>query len=150
MVPVYNTDDPSSFTTENLITTEIEAEIHKAIQLWIKQYLTPEVLNEAVIDGYIEGAEIIKVDDFDDLSDYGDLKITFLDNTPDDKQPETLVEIKRLVPEDEEVIEVIEETSDIVEIEETIPTMQEEDENGEEGNHNSSDDVTEEDSDEVP
>lgn len=123
MIPVYNTEDPNEFTKENLITQQIEAELHRAIKLWSKQYLSEESLNEAILNNYIPEVDVIKVEGFDDIGDYGDIKITYLDNSLENKQPEILVEIIRLRHNDEPIEIKVEKKE-----EEPIPPMESDDE----------------------
>lgn len=57
------------------ITLAIEEQIHNAIQQWIKYNLSEETLNEVILTNSVPDFEFLTVDEFTELSDYGDLKI---------------------------------------------------------------------------
>lgn len=111
MSKVYTEDDPEKFTAEHDITEQVEAEFHKGLMMWVAQHLTAEELNEAFLNQYIQGFELMGVDGYDDLVDYGEFKVTILDHSKENKQPELLVDIRNSlltgaeVPLGEEVVE---------------------------------------------
>ena len=62
---------------ENEETTKImEEQIHNAIIQWIKEQLNEYMLNEVIFDNAIPNFDFVGVEEYDDLGDYGNIKIT--------------------------------------------------------------------------
>ena len=92
MQPIYDTDNPSKHTDDHNIMITVEREIHKAIEMIVRQYLTIDNLNESILNNYIVDYEVTPVDGIEDLGEFGNIKI-FLKK--DDKKVK-LVDIKKI------------------------------------------------------
>ena len=125
MAPMYDSDDPSEFTKEHEITTVIEEQLHKAIYLWAKQNLEEEALSEVLLNGYVRDSDLMPVEGFSDLSDYGTMKVTLLSKDNKDVESETLVDIIRPEELPEELPEEVtpEDVQAEIEEEQSIPPM---------------------------
>lgn len=61
--------------TEEL-TQVMEEQIHNAITHWLKEQLNEYMLNEVIFNNAIPNFEFLGVEEYDDLGDYGNIKIT--------------------------------------------------------------------------
>lgn len=98
MNKIYNDSNTEQFTPENEITEAMEEQIHQAIVQVIKCNLTEEILQETLLNNCIPEFEFMGVDEWNELSDYGNIKVTlenentqekdilsnFINNTPYD------------------------------------------------------------------
>ena len=81
------------------ITEQIENELHNAIKQQIKTSLCEENLNEMILNDIIPDFEFTgMVDGWDNLSDYGNIKITFVDE--DTIEEEKVCDIKNINKEE--------------------------------------------------
>ena len=124
MAKIYNTDNPEDFRKENEISLEIEEAIHKGILTWIKEQLSTNTLNEALLDNFIPDFEFPTVEGLDELSDYGTIEVSYFDKSS--KSTQVLAHFIRQKRDDEE--EEILEEEEVIEEEEPIPDMEEGDE----------------------
>lgn len=58
------------------LTNSMEEQIHNAIKQWLKYNLTEEALNEVIITNSVPDFDFVAVDEWENLDNYGDLKIT--------------------------------------------------------------------------
>jgi hypothetical protein len=102
MAPVYNTDDVSKQNKETEQEGFFEEQINTGIKLWIKEQLRDEFLNEALLDNLIPDFDFQGVEGWDDLSQYGTIKITLVD---DDKREVVCFFQREKIPNDEDFVE---------------------------------------------
>ena len=97
MAPVYSTDDISKQSKETEQIGFFEEQIVTGIKLWIKEQLKDEFLNDALLDNLIPDFEFQGVEGWTDLSQYGTIKVTLID---DDKKEVLCFFQREKIPDD--------------------------------------------------
>jgi len=66
------------------MTKIMEEQIHNAITQWLKEQLNEYMINEVIFDNAIPNFDFVGVEEYDDLGDYGDIKITLEQNNEEE------------------------------------------------------------------
>jgi hypothetical protein len=102
MAPVYDSEDVSQHIPEHEKLGFFEEQIVIGIKLWLKEQLRDEFLNQAILDGLIPEFDFQGVEGWADLSQYGTIKITLID----EGNSEVICYFQReKIPLDEEYVE---------------------------------------------
>ena len=135
MTPVYDSADVNKHTPEHEKVGFFEEQIITGIKLWLKEQLQDEALNQAILDELIPDYKFNGIEGWTDLSQYGTIKVSLIDE--EDEEVVCFFQREK-IPLDEDYIE---DETEVGEEEEEEEDEQQKEENSEDESEEAGDEI---------